>query len=158
MALKIRGRIEVKSWHPKPEALGRALAADPGVRERLTGLAEQVSTAAQTNLYSLGILPPGKVDYPRHLGKFWSAQPYRVAQLVSVKDATKVFPLDAPNVSQAEVTRVALVVSDHPYSFPHEFGGYGIKSSGFMRKAVRDVAASNNGVKLRRYRRPEAAG
>lgn len=155
--LGIRGTITVTTFRPNAQRLGYHMAQLPGTKAMLLGVANAVAAEAQSNLSSLG-RPGSKVIYPSYRGHRWSAQPGAVARQVRVKDATEVFRLGAPSVRRAGYTRVALVVADHPYSWPYEFGGMGIRSSAFMRSAVRRVAAASSSIKLRRYRRPVGTG
>jgi len=156
MSAAIKGSISIKLMKVDPGVLGRYMANDPKVKAKINAVANAVADRAQANLMMVGN-PGSKVIYPRYLGHRWSAKPSAVAKGVKVKDSSQVFPLQAARVEPAEVTRVALVVADHPYSWPYEFGGMGIRSSGFMRQAVRWVRSTTPGTVLRGYRRPAGA-
>jgi hypothetical protein len=151
--LTIKGRVTVTSFRPNAQRLGYYIAGLPRTRALLLSVATQVANTAQANLIAGG-KPGNKVQYPVYQGHRWSAQPSAVARGVRVKDATEVFRLGAPSVRRAGYTRVALVVADHPYSWPYEFGALGIRARGFLRAAVRKTANSHSFISLRRYRRP----
>ena len=157
MTVQIRGRIEVHSWHPNPRAIGEMLVRDPGVKSTLLGLADEIANEAKKTLNGMGSTPAGKPVYVKHLGKFWSAQPTAVAKQISVKDQTKPFPVRAPIAGNTRITRVAIVVCDHPYSFPYQFGTMGIRATQFLLQAIKTVRARHTGTKHLRYRRPAGA-
>ena len=147
-------------FKPRPQAIGHFLTTNQAVRRQVLAVANEVADEAQRNLNQLG--PPGpKVIYPKWAPPKstkppvrWSAKPNRVAQQIRVKDTTQVFPLGAPKYAVTRVTRVGLVVSDHPYSWPYQWGGLGIRASGFFTKAVATVRGRHAGLVWRRYKRP----
>jgi hypothetical protein len=155
--LQITARINVTKWEPDAAVLGRALANDPAVIQRTNGLANQIVQEATKTLNGLGQPRPLKRGtHPRFKNKFWSRDPKAVAKMVR-SHSGQVFPLRASSVDEAKVTRVALVTADHPYSWAYEFGAWSIRSSAFMRGAIRKVWAQNQpGVTLRRYNRNAA--
>ena len=121
-----------RQWHP--EAIGHLVANSGIARGVALALANEVRDNAKQNLIGLGSTP-GKPNRGSHLkvhGKFFKTDPRSVADRVRVKDATREFPLEASGVERAEVTRVAIVVADHPWSLPYEDGGEGIRSTKFL--------------------------
>jgi hypothetical protein len=155
--LTIRGRIKVVTVRTNAQRLGYHMAQLPKFRAYLWSVANVVAYQARANVMAAG-RPGGQVQYPVWRNRRWSAQPSAVARQITVKDATKVFRLGAPSVAKAGYTRVALVVSDHPYSMPYEVGGLGISSTAFMRAAVRKVAAANTALKVRRPKQSVGGG
>jgi hypothetical protein len=162
MTIGIQGRIEVHSWHPNPRALGQMLASDAGVKGTLLDLAHEIADEARKTLNSLGSIPPGKPIQARYppgspTGRYFSPQPTAVAKQISVKDQTKPFPVRAPIAGNTRITRVAIVVCDHPFSFPYQYGTMGITATQFLLAAIKTVRGRHSGTKHLRYRRPAGA-
>lgn len=126
----------------KPEVLGQVLANDPTVARHLVGLAEEIITEAENVLDRLGsvTVPPWSYD----------ADPEAITEQMSVKDGSREFPLRASFVKAAQKTRVALAISNHPFSMGYEFGLHNLPATAFFRHAIGVVAARHPSVK-RRY-------
>ena len=126
----------------KPEVLGEVLSKDPTVARHLVSLAEEIITEAEMVLTRWGnvTVPPWSYD----------ADPESIIEQMSVKDASLQFPLRASFVKAAAKTRVALAISNHPFSMGYEFGFHNLPATAFFRHAVGVVAARHPSVK-RRY-------
>ena len=137
--LRIRARVIVTKWTPKPRAFAKHLANDPIVKRIVGGVADDIVWAAKIRVGTSPKSPKG-AKYPKINGAYWSASPQAVGREIRVKDVTTKFP--RTRSFQYDIM-VGLVVADHPYSQAYERGGLGIRANKFMRRAANGVIARN---------------
>lgn len=140
----IKGKITVHKWAFNAGQVSQLLAADPGIRASLVGLAEMVAEGTAKRFSRAK--PPNPVVYEKYLGHYWSADPGRVAKEVKVKDIGT-FPTSG---GQGRVIPVALVVADHPYSVTYEKGLDEFPQVNAMAGAIQAVANRSPRLKVRK--------
>jgi len=136
----------------KPDVLSDALVSDPRVASMLVGLAQEIVDQARQNLINsgqVGSLQPRRKKARRGQRNplLLRPDPSLVADEIRVKDQSKKYP--TPSMADVDDTRVALAVSDSPFSLLYEFGGQGVPATAFFRHAIAQVASRHGNTKLR---------
>ena len=136
----------------KPDVLTDALTSDPQIAQMLVGLASEIVEQAKLNLINsgqVGSLQPRKKRTRRGQRNplLLIPDPAVVANEIKVKDQSKKYPVNV--VKNVDETRVALAISDSPFSMLYEFGGAGVPATAFFRHAIAQVASRHNNTKLR---------
>lgn len=143
----IRGKIVVRKWKIEAPVVARVLASNPRIRSTIFALAEEVAEGTRRRFQRA--VRPGKVNYSRYRGQYWSAAPTAVAKGVGVKDI-KDFPITTATVPRS--APVALVVADHPYSVTYEKGHDEFPQVNAMRGALQ--ASANRRPRRLKLRKP----
>jgi hypothetical protein len=128
------------------------LTSDPGVAAMLTGLAQEIVDQARMNLINsgqVGSLQPRKKHTRRGQRNplLLIPDPVVVANEIKVKDQSRKYTVT--QVKDVDETRVALAISDSPFSLLYEFGGAGVPATAFFRHAIAQVASRHNNARLR---------
>lgn len=137
----------------KPDVLADALIGDPRVASMLVGLSQEIVDQAKMNLINsgqVGSLQPRKKRTRRGQRNplLLIPDPAVVANEIKVKDQSRQYP--TPSMTDVDKTRVALAISDSPFSMLYEFGGQGVPATAFFRHAIAQVASRHNNARLRR--------
>lgn len=152
MTTQMRVTYNVR-WAPDEREFGEQLADLPQTKAMLLGLANEVAAEAKKNISRQGTggaAPKLNRPYPKVGGVHFSARPERVADEISVKDQSIEAKFKGSGGKhKIGVTRVALVISNHPYSIMWERGTFGLAKTKFMTAARRAISGKHSGVKNR---------